>query len=42
MNNLDNKYRIETDKKNKVTIEKVSPNEINEIWSRLQDLNKTF
>ena len=42
MKTLKEKYYIETEKKNKVTVEKINPNELNEIWSRLKELNNSF
>lgn len=33
---------VKTEKKNRIIVEEVNPNEIKEIWERLSDLNDTL
>ena len=37
-----NKQNLKTEKRNRIIIEEVNPNELAEIWKRLSDLNKAF
>lgn len=36
------RYNVRTDKKNKIIVEEVSQDEINEFWDKLKDLYTTF
>ncbi len=36
------KQNLKTEKKNRIIIEEVNPNELADIWKRLSDLNKAF
>jgi hypothetical protein len=36
------KHSIKTEKKNRIIIEEVNPNELAELWKKLSDLNKAF
>lgn len=36
------KQNLKTEKRNRIIIEEVNPNELAEIWKRLSDLNKAF
>jgi hypothetical protein len=36
------KHSLKTEKKNRIIIEEVIPNELAEIWMKLSDLNKAF
>ena len=42
MKSVKHQHSLKTDKKNRVIIEEVNPNELAEIWKRLSDLNKAF
>ena len=42
MKSVKQKHSLKTDKKNRVIIEDVNPNELAEIWKRLSDLSKAF
>ena len=35
-------YNIKTEKKNRIIVEEVNPNELKEIWDKLTDLNKSL
>ena len=35
-------YKIKTEKKNKIIVEEINPNELNEIWEKLSDINKNI
>ncbi len=35
-------YKIKTDKKNKIIVEEINPNELKEIWEKLSDINKSI
>jgi hypothetical protein len=35
-------YKIKTDKKNKIIVEEINPNELKEIWEKLKDINKSI
>jgi restriction endonuclease len=37
-----NIYKIKTEKKNKIVVEEVNPNELKEIWEKLHELNKAL
>lgn len=37
-----NKQNLKTEKRNRIIIEEVNPNELADIWKRLSDLNKAF
>ncbi len=37
-----NKHKEKIDKKNRVVIEEVNPKELNEIWEKLSDINKSL
>lgn len=37
-----NVYKIKTEKRNKIVVEEVNPNELKEIWKKLKKLNKTL
>ncbi len=37
-----NIYDVKTDKRNRIVIEEINPNELNEIWKSLPELNKSF
>jgi restriction endonuclease len=37
-----NTYNIRTEKKNKIVIEEINPDELNEIWDKLKELNQTL
>ena len=37
-----NVYKIKTEKRNKIVVEEVNPNELKEIWKKLNKLNKTL
>jgi len=37
-----NVYKIKTEKKNKIVVEEINPNELKEIWEKLNELNKTL
>jgi hypothetical protein len=39
---LKQKHNLKTEKRNRIIIEEVNPNELAEIWKRLSDLNKAF
>ena len=36
------KQNLKTEKRNRIIIEEVNPNELADIWKRLSDLNKAF
>jgi hypothetical protein len=36
------RHNLKTEKKNRIIIEEVNPNELAELWKKLSDLNKTF
>ena len=33
-----NSYKIKTEKKNKIVVEEINPNELKEIWEKLGDI----
>ena len=35
-----NVYKIKTEKRNKIVVEEVNPNELKEIWKKLNKLNE--
>ena len=35
-------YNLKTDKKNRVIVEEINPNELKEIWDKLAELNQIF
>jgi len=35
-------YKIKTEKKNNIIVEEINPNELNEIWGKLSDINKSI
>ena len=35
-------YKIKTEKKNKIIVEEINPNELHEIWEKLSDINKSI
>jgi restriction endonuclease len=37
-----NVYKIKTEKRNKIVVEEINPNELKEIWKKLNKLNKTL
>lgn len=37
-----NTYNIKTEKRNKIVVEEINPNELKEIWDKLNELNKTL
>jgi hypothetical protein len=37
-----NTYKIRTEKKNKITIEEIDPEELKKIWEKLKELNQTL
>ena len=37
-----NVYKIKTEKRNKIVVEEINPNELKEIWKKLKKLNKTL
>lgn len=37
-----NIYNIKTEKRNKIVVEEINPNELKEIWEKLTELNKTL
>ncbi len=37
-----NTYKIRTEKKNKIIIEEIDPDELKEIWEKLKELNNTL
>lgn len=37
-----NVYNIKTEKRNKIVVEEINPNELKEIWEKLTELNKTL
>jgi len=37
-----NTYHIKTEKRNKIVVEEVNPNELKEIWDKLNKLNQTL
>ena len=37
-----NSYKIRTEKKNKIVIEEIDPDELKEIWDKLKELNQTL
>ena len=37
-----NVYKIKTEKRNKIVIEEINPNELKEIWKKLRKLNETL
>ncbi len=37
-----NVYKIKTEKRNKIVVEEVNPNELKEIWKKLNKLNETL
>ena len=37
-----NVYKIKTEKRNKIVVEEINPNELKEIWDKLNELNKTL
>jgi len=42
LKSLKQKHSLKTEKKNRIIIEEVNPNELAEIWKKLSDLNKAF
>ncbi len=42
VNKTKNIYNIKTEKRNKIVVEEINPNEIKEIWDKLSDLNQTL
>ena len=42
MKSVKQQHSLKTDKRNRVIIEEVNPNELAEIWKRLSDLSKVF
>jgi hypothetical protein len=36
------RHNLKTEKKNRIIIEEVNPNELAELWKKLSDLNKAF
>lgn len=42
MKSIKQKHNLKTDKKNRVIIEEVNPNELAEIWKKLGDISKAF
>ena len=42
MNKVKNIYNIKTEKRNRIIVEEVNPNELKEIWERLNEINKTI
>lgn len=42
MNKSKKTYKIKTEKKNNIIVEEINPNELNEIWEKLSDINKTI
>lgn len=37
-----NTYKIRTEKKNKITIEEIDPDELKKIWEKLKELNQAL
>jgi len=37
-----NSYKIRTEKKNKIVIEEIDPDELKKIWDKLKELNQTL
>ena len=37
-----NVYKIKTEKRNKIVVEEINPNDLKEIWKKLKKLNKTL
>lgn len=37
-----NIYNIKTEKRNRIIVEEIHPNELKEIWDKLTELNKTL
>ncbi len=37
-----NVYSLKTDKKNRIVVEEIQPNELKEIWDKLTELNKSL
>ena len=35
-------YKIKTNKKNKIIVEEINPNELKEIWEKLSDIKKNI
>ena len=42
MNKTKKLYNIKTEKRNKIVVEEINPNEMREIWDKLSDLNQTL
>ena len=42
MNKTKKTYKIKTEKKNKIIVEEINPNELNEIWEKLSDINRNI
>jgi hypothetical protein len=36
------KYYVKTDKKNRIVVEEINPNELAEIWKKLSEINKSL
>ena len=39
---IKNVYSLKTEKKNRIVVEEVQPNELKEIWDKLTELNKSL
>lgn len=39
---IKNIYNIKTEKKNRIVVEEVNPNELKEIWEKLTEINNSF
>jgi len=35
-------YNLKTEKKNRVVVEEINPNELKELWEKLKELNKAL